>query len=77
MPRRFFDLLSHIIITVQVKDISDEVESVLIVLYIRVESSQVETVREIVLIDFAEVFVAPRRDKLQTDLSAGMRLHWL
>ena len=39
VPRRFFNLLSHIIITVQVKDISDEVEGVLIILDIRVESS--------------------------------------
>ena len=60
MPRRFLDLLSHIIIAVQVKHISDEVEGVLIVLDIGIESSKVETVGEVVFVNLAKVFIASR-----------------
>ena len=60
MPCRFLDLLSHIIVAVQVKDISDEVESVLIVLHIGIESSKVETVCEVVFVNLAKVFIASR-----------------
>ena len=58
MSRRFLDLLSHIIVTVEVEDIGDEVKGVLIVLDIRIEPSQIEAVCEIIFVDFAEVFIA-------------------
>ena len=70
MPCRFLDLLSHVIVTVQVKDISDEVKSVLIILDIRVEPGKVEAVCEIVFVDLAKVLIATRRDELHTDRSA-------
>ena len=70
MPCRFLDLLSHVIVTVQIKDISDEVKSVLIILDIRVEPSKVEAVCEVVFVDFAKVFIASRRDELHIDRSA-------
>lgn len=60
MPCRFLDLLSHIVVTIQVKDVSDEVQSVLIILHIRVEPSKVEAVCEIIFVDLAEVFIASR-----------------
>ena len=74
MPCRLLDLLSHIIVTVQVKYISDEIKSVLIILDISIEPSKIEAVCEIVFIDFAEVFVASRRDELYPDLLASVRL---
>lgn len=60
MSCRLLDLLSHVIVTVQVKDISDEVKGVLIILDIRVEPSKIEAVREIVFVDLAEIFIASR-----------------
>lgn len=74
VPCRFLDLFSHVIVTVQIKDISDEVKSVLIILDIRIESSQIEAVCEIVFVDFTKVFIASRRDELHADLSASVRL---
>ena len=76
VSRGFLDLLSHIIVAVQVKDVSDEIKSVLIILHIRIEPSQIEAVREVVFVDFAEVFVTTRRDELHADLSASIRLRW-
>lgn len=68
VPCRFLDMLSHIIVTVQVKDICNEVESVLIILDIRIEPSKVESVCEIIFVDLAEIFIASRRDELHADL---------
>lgn len=68
MPCRFFDLLSHIIVTIQVEDISDKIKSVLVVLDICIEPSKIKAVREVVLVNLAEVFVASRRNELQVDL---------
>lgn len=70
MPCGLLDLLPHIVIAVQVEDISDKVKSVLIVLDVRIETSKVEAIREIVFVDLAEIFVASRRDELPANLSA-------
>jgi hypothetical protein len=51
-------LLTHFIVHFHVEDICYKVESVLVVLHFRVESSQIESVRKVVFVDFAEVFVA-------------------
>ena len=67
MPSRLLNLLPHIVIAVKVKDISNKIEGVLVVLNIGIESSQVEAVREVVFIDFAEVLIASRRDELYTN----------
>ena len=75
VPRRFLDLLSHIIVAIQVKDISDEVKSVLIILDVRVEPSKVEAVCEVVFIDLAKVFITSGRDELHVDLSASVHLY--
>ena len=58
MPRRLLYLLSHIIIAIEVENISHQVERVLVVLNIGIQPSKIESVCEIVLIDFAEVFIA-------------------
>ena len=60
MARRFLDLLTHLIIAVEVEDIGDKVESILVVLNVSVEAGEVEAVGQIVFIDLAEIFIAPR-----------------
>lgn len=75
MPCRLLNLFSHIIVTVEVKDIGDEIKSILIILDICIEPSKVEPVCEVVFVDLAEVFIASRRDELRTGLSAFFRLY--
>lgn len=58
MPCRLLNLFPHFIIAVKIEDVGDQVESVLVVLNIGVESGQVESVCEVFFIDLAEVFVA-------------------
>lgn len=64
MPGRLLNLITHIIIAVEVKDVSDEIKSVLVVLDVSIESRQVEPVREVVFVNFAIVFIASRRNEL-------------
>ncbi len=59
MPCRFLNLLSHIVVAVEVEDISHQVEGILVVLNVSVEAREVEAVGEVVFIDFAKVFVPP------------------
>lgn len=67
MPGRLLDLVTHIIIAVEVKHVSDKIKSVLVVLNICIESRQIEPVCEVVFVDFAIVFIASRRDELFRD----------
>ena len=64
MPRTLLDLFSHIVVHFHVEYVRYQVQRILVVLYFRVQASQVESVREIVLIDLAEVFIPSRRDEL-------------
>lgn len=64
MSGALLDGLSHLIVAVEVEDIGDEVQRILIVLYLCVEACKVEAVRQVVLIDLTEVLVAARRDEL-------------
>lgn len=75
MPRRFLNLLSHIIVTIQVEDISDEIKSVLVILDICIEPSEVEPVCKVIFVNLAEVFIASRRDELRRDLLASVYLY--
>lgn len=61
MPRGFLYLLPHFIIAIEVEHIGDKVKSILIVLYFGVQAGEVETVRQVFLIDLAKVLVSPRR----------------
>lgn len=65
MTGRFFDLFSHVFVTVEVKHIRDQVQSVLIVLYFGVEIGQVEAIGQIFFIDVAEVLIASRGYELE------------
>ena len=55
---RLLDLLTHIVIAVEVEDISNQVQSMLIVLDVRVETCEVEAIGEVVFVNFTEVLVA-------------------
>lgn len=59
MPCAFLNLLPHVIFHFHVEDIRDQVKRILVVLNFGVESGEVEPVSQVVLVNFAEVFVAP------------------
>jgi hypothetical protein len=52
------DLLPHVVVDFHVEDVGHQIEGILVVLHFCVQSSQVEAICEVVLIDFAEVFIA-------------------
>lgn len=64
MPRRLLNLLPHIVVAVVVENIGDEIERILVVLDVCVQAREVEPVSQVVLVDFAKVFVAARGDEL-------------
>lgn len=65
MTGRFLNSLPHVVIAVEVEYVRDKIESILIVLYFCVESSQVEAVSKIVLVNLAKILVSARRYKLR------------
>jgi hypothetical protein len=65
MPRRLLDRLAHLVVTVEVEHIRHEIQRILVVLDLRIEASQIEPVRQVLLVDLTEVFVATIRDELQ------------
>jgi hypothetical protein len=58
MTGGLFDLLTQIIIGIEVEDISHQVQRILIVRDLGIQTSQVETVCQVILVDLAEVLVA-------------------
>lgn len=70
MARRLLNLLPHLIVTVEIEDICDEVKSVLVILDIGVEACEVEAVGKVVLVNFTKVLIATRRDELENETLA-------
>ncbi len=60
----FFYRLAHLVVAVEVEHIGYQVQRILVVLDLRVETRQVKAVCQILLIDLAKVLVAARRDEL-------------
>ena len=58
MPGRFFYRLAHLVVAVEVEHVGDEVERILVVLHLGVETREVEAVRQVLLVDLAKVLVA-------------------
>ena len=58
MPGRLLYCLAHVVLAVQVEDIRHKVKGILIVLDFGIETGQIETVCQVFLIDFAEVFIS-------------------
>jgi hypothetical protein len=67
VPCRLFDGFAHLIVTVEIKNVGNEVERILVVLYLRIQAGQVEAVCEVVFVNLAEIFVASRRYKLDAE----------
>ena len=65
MPRALLNLLAHIVVDLQVEDVSHKVQRILVVLDFGIQAGEIEAVCEVVLVDFAEVFVAAAGDELQ------------
>ena len=66
---RLLDLFAHIVVAVQIEDVGDKVESILVVLNFCVETREIEAVGQVLLVDFAEVFVSAGRNKLRLALA--------
>ena len=64
MAGRLFDCFAHVVFTVKVEDVCDEIESILVVLNLGVETSEIETVCQVLLVDLAEVLVSTGRNEL-------------
>lgn len=81
VPCRLFNRLAHVIVTIEIEHIRHEIQRVLVVGNIGVDTGQVEAVRKVVLVDFAEILVAPRRDELYSSYpnrtsAFGILLKW-
>lgn len=61
---RLLYCLSHLIITVQIEYIRDEVQGILIVLNFGIQASKIESISQVVFVDFAKVLVTSRRNEL-------------
>jgi hypothetical protein len=57
VSRRFFNRFSHLILAVEIEDICHQVERVLVILDIGVEAREVETIGEVLLVNFAKILV--------------------
>ena len=58
MACALLDLLPHIVVDFHVEDIRHQVEGILVILHFGVEACKVKSVGEVVLVDFAKVFIA-------------------
>lgn len=64
MTSGLLDLLPKIVISVKVEDVGHQIKCILIVRDLGVEAGQIEAIGQVILVNLAEVFVAPRGDKL-------------
>ena len=58
MPSALLNLVPHVVVDLHVEDVGHEIQSILVVLHLRIKSGQIEAVGQVVLVDFAEVFIA-------------------
>jgi len=63
MACRLLNLLPDIVVAVKVEDIGDHVQRILVVLDFGLQAGQVEAVRQVLLVDFAEVLMAASCNK--------------
>lgn len=64
MPGGFFYRLAHLVVAVEVEHIGYQVQRILVVLDLRVQTRQVEAVCQVLLVNLAKVLVAAGRDEL-------------
>lgn len=60
MPCVLLDVFSHVIVAVEIEDVRDEIQRILVVINFCVQARQVESVGQVLFVDFAEVFVSSR-----------------
>jgi hypothetical protein len=58
MTGRFLDLLTHVIVAIEVENIVDEVKGVGVILNFGIQPRQVKPISQVLFIDFAEVLVS-------------------
>ena len=58
MSSGLFDLLAHVIFTVKVEYISDQIKRMLVVMHFSVETSEIEAISDVFFVDFAKIFIA-------------------
>lgn len=80
---RLLNLLADLVVAVKVEDVGDQVQGILIVLDLRLQTRQVETVGQVLLIDLAKVLVTARGDEpvppVGCVVGVGLRVivvHW-
>lgn len=64
MPRALLNRLPHLIVAVQVEHVRNQIQRILIVLDFRVQAREVESICQVVLVDFAKVLVSPGGNEL-------------
>lgn len=64
MAGGLLDGLAHFIIAVDVEHVRDEVERILVILNLGIQTCEVEPVGQVFLVDFAKVLVASGGDEL-------------
>lgn len=65
MTSRFLNLLSKIIVGIEVEDVGHKVKGILIVWDLGVEPREVESIGQVILVNLTEILVTSRRDELQ------------
>jgi hypothetical protein len=69
MASRLLDLFAQVVIRIKVKHVCYQIQSILVIWYLGVESSKVEAVSQILFVDLAKIFVPTGRDKLFSPIS--------
>lgn len=64
MACALLDLVPHVVVDFHIEDVCDEIESILIVLNLGVQTSEIEAIRQVVFVDLTEVFIAAGRYEL-------------
>ena len=52
------DLIPHVIVAIKVKHVCHQVQCILIILNVGIQSSEIESIREVILVYLTEVLVA-------------------
>jgi len=58
MPGRLFNLFTHLVVAIKIENIRNQIKCILVILNFGVQASEIETIGEVIFIDFAKVLVA-------------------
>lgn len=68
---RFLDLLTKVVVRIEVENVGHEVQCILIVRDLGVKAGKVETIGQVFLVDFAKVLVSAGRNELGKKVRLG------